>query len=94
MTQVGVNLQACQLFGIATNLAANPISNVRRYVATNGSDASNDCTDSLDPCATLTYAVGQANNGDIINLAAGTYNEPGLVIDKKLILQGQGVVVQ
>ncbi|MCH8960726.1 MAG: hypothetical protein IH820_05225 [Bacteroidetes bacterium] len=93
VTQVGVNLQACQLFGIATNLATNPISDVRRYVAMAGNDAG-DCTNSLDPCATLAYAVGQANNGDIIDLAAGTYNEPGLLIEKNLIIQGQGVVVQ
>jgi len=93
VTQVGVNLQACQLFGIATNLATNPISGVRRYVAMAGNDAG-DCTNSLDPCATLAYAVGQANNGDIIDLAAGTYSAPGLVIEKKLIIQGQGVVVQ
>ena len=32
--------------------------------------------------------------GDTLDLAAGTYNEPGLVIDKALTIQGQGVVVQ
>lgn len=67
---------------------------VTRYVATDGSDDGNDCTDPLSPCATLAHAVNQATDGDIIDLAAGTYNEPGLVIEKNLIIQGQGVVVQ
>jgi len=64
-----------------------------RYVAIDGSDDGNDCTNSLYPCATLAHAVSQANDGDIIDLAAGTYDET-VVIVKKLILQGQGVVVQ
>jgi len=65
-----------------------------RYVALppTGNDTG-DCTNPLTPCATLTYAVSQANDGDIIDLAAGTYNET-VVIVKKLIIQGQGVVVQ
>ena len=93
VTQVGVVLQACQLFGIVTNLATNPISTVRRYVAMAGSDVG-DCTNSLDPCATPAYAIDQANNGDIIDLAPGTYSASGVVIEKKLIIQGRGVVVQ
>ncbi len=65
-----------------------------RHVATTGSDACNDCTDGSEPCATIAYAVAQANAGDTLDLAAGTYNEPGLVIEKTLLIQGQGVVVQ
>ncbi len=57
-------------------------------------DAGNDCTNPSNKCATLAHAVNQANAGDTINLDAGTYNEPGLVIDKALNIQGQGVVVQ
>ena len=63
-------------------------------IATTGNDTGNDCTNSLDKCATLSHAVSQANAGDIIDLEAGTYNEPGLVIDKPMHIQGQGVVVQ
>ena len=65
-----------------------------RHVATTGSDACNDCTDASEPCATIAYAVAQANAGDTLDLAAGTYNEPGLVIEKTLLIQGQGVVMQ
>ncbi len=67
---------------------------VTRYVATTGSDTGNDCTDQLSPCATIAHAVSQAVNGDTLDLAAGTYNEPGLVIDKYLHIQGAGVIVQ
>jgi len=93
VTQVGVNLQACQLFGIATNLAANPISDVRRYVAMDGNDVG-DCTNSLDPCASLGYAIDRANNGNIIHLATGTYSAPVVAIVKNVTIQGQGAVVQ
>jgi len=65
-----------------------------RHVATTGSDACNDCTDASEPCATIAYAVAQANAGDTLDLAAGTYTEPGLVIDKAVNIQGAGVIVQ
>ncbi len=67
---------------------------VTRYVATTGSDAGNDCTDALNPCATIGHAVDQANAGDTLDLGTGSYTEPGLVIDKALNIQGAGVIVQ
>lgn len=67
---------------------------VTRFVAPTGSDTGNNCIDSLNPCATLMYAIEQAKDGDTIDLAAGTYNEPGLIIAKVLSMRGQGVVVQ
>ncbi len=65
-----------------------------RYVATGGDDMGNDCTHPGSPCATIGHAVSQANDGETIDVAAGTYTEPGLIIEKKLIIQGPGVVVQ
>ena len=64
-----------------------------RYVAQSGNNTGNDCTDPASPCATITHAVSRANAGDTIELAAGTYNEPGLVINKKLLIRGEGVLV-
>lgn len=75
-------------------LSSAPPPVVTRYVAPTGSDGGNDCTDALNPCATLTHAVAQANDGDTIDVAAGTYAEPGLWIDKKVFIQGAGVIVQ
>ena len=47
-----------------------------RYVDTAiGSDTTNNCTNSLSPCQTINYAIGQAVEGDAINVAAGTYTE-------------------
>lgn len=50
-----------------------------RYVALSGSNAENDCTDPDSPCATITYAVGQAAPGDTISLAAGTYQQSATI---------------
>ena len=72
---------------------SEPSANTIRYVATDGRNAFNNCTVQADACATITHAVNRANAGDILDLATGTYTAPGL-IDKKLIIQGQGVVVQ
>jgi hypothetical protein len=43
-----------------------------RYVANGGSDVG-DC--SVNPCATIQYAVNQSSAGDTINVAAGAYTE-------------------
>jgi hypothetical protein len=39
-----------------------------------GSDTG-DCQDSAAPCRTIGYAIGQAGNGDTIQVAQGTYTE-------------------
>ena len=72
----------------------SPPPAVTRYVAPAGNDAGNDCRNPATPCATLTHAVAQANDGDTIDMAAGTYNEPGLLIEKKVLIQGQGVIAR
>jgi len=76
----------------STNIAV--AVSTTRYVATSGTDIGNDCTDAQNPCATLPHAVNQANPGDVIELAAGTYDGLGLLIEKALTLQGEGVVVE
>ena len=74
---------------------SEPSGNTTRYVvATDGRDAFNNCTVQADACATIAHAVNRANAGDTLDLAAGIYTEPGLVIDKALNIQGAGVVVQ
>ncbi len=80
------------LFDFVVGVQSSSSSNTR-FVDTMGSDIGNDCTVEAFPCATITHAVSMANNGDILEVASGTYNEPGLVIDKNLDIRWHGVVV-
>ena len=57
-----------------------------RLVSPSGVDVG-DCI--ALPCLTITYAVGQAVDGDGVNVAAGTYSEEATV-SKKLSIVGAG----
>jgi hypothetical protein len=61
-----------------------------RYVGTTGSDASNDCTNPGNPCATLQHAIDVAQTGDEIRVAGGAYTRAGTlaVITKGLSIVG------
>jgi hypothetical protein len=58
-----------------------------RYVATTGSDTDNDCTDQANPCQTIQNAVNQADSGDTVSIASGTYDE-SVEIRQSLTLVG------
>jgi hypothetical protein len=59
-----------------------------RFVEKTGSDAS-DCTNAAAPCATVGYAVGQAGEGDTIQVGAGTFTE-AVSTEKILSFVGAG----
>jgi hypothetical protein len=61
-----------------------------RYVGTTGSDASNDCTNPGNPCATLQHAIDVAQPGDEIRVAGGAYARAGTiaVITRELSVVG------
>jgi hypothetical protein len=59
-----------------------------RYVAKGGSDVPS-CTNPATPCATVSYAVGQAGGGDTIQIGAGTYTE-SVDTEKVLTFIGAG----
>jgi predicted outer membrane repeat protein len=61
-----------------------------RYVDPTGSDLGNDCQKPVIPCQTIAHAIEQASAGDGIWLSAGTFPESGLVVDKNLVIFGQG----
>jgi hypothetical protein len=62
---------------------------VNRYVATSGTD-DGDCTTAAAPCKSISYTIAQANSGDNIRIAAGTYHE-NLSLTKDLNFYGDGM---
>ncbi len=46
-----------------------------RYVATTGNDPSNDCTNNINPCATIQHAIDVANPGEQVVIASGLYTQ-------------------
>lgn len=46
-----------------------------RYVATDGTDVGNTCTDRFNPCATIQHAVDVSTPGEEIRVAAGVYTD-------------------
>ncbi|MFC2029856.1 right-handed parallel beta-helix repeat-containing protein [Chloroflexota bacterium] len=79
------------------NVAADSVNalGTTRYVATTGTDAGG-CTDPNNPCASVQYAVDEADEGDVVKVAAGTYhgvNDYGgksqmVYIDKTITVRG------
>ncbi|MFQ6099686.1 MAG: right-handed parallel beta-helix repeat-containing protein [Anaerolineae bacterium] len=59
-----------------------------RYVSTSGSDELNNCLEHTTPCRTVGYGVVQAASGDTIKVAAGTYAETEIYVNKDVTLQG------
>ncbi|MBI5934568.1 MAG: hypothetical protein HY867_12760, partial [Chloroflexi bacterium] len=55
---------------------AAPDPSLDRFVATTGVDIG-DCSDYLNPCATIDYAIGQSAVGEKIGVAEGTYTGNG-----------------
>jgi hypothetical protein len=88
---VAVCLALSALLAVAGAVVAGPaVAAVStRYVAPTGEDSDNDCTVSASPCQTIQYAVDQANAGDSISIARGTYGE-SVQIHKSLTLVGSG----
>ncbi len=84
-----VAMMALATFAWTQTATAAPVT---RYVATDGNDdgGANDCTNQAAPCATIAHALTQAVSGDTVEIAAGTYTEGNLLIDKDLTVQGAG----
>ena len=63
-----------------------------RYVAPGGNDGG-DCLTPLTACEHIQAAIDKSASGDVVSIAAGTYNENVEIDDKDLTLQGQGAAV-
>jgi len=68
---VGLGLVVVVL-GLLGDVAVRADATPVHYVATTGTD-SGDCTNPVQPCRTVQYAVGVAGDGDLIKVAGGTY---------------------
>jgi hypothetical protein len=79
-------------FSIAV-LSTAPASAATRQVARSGTDSGN-CLSA--PCASLSYAYGQAASGDVIHVGAGTYPEQSTPNGSKSVTfkGGSGVVLR
>ncbi len=62
-------------FCCITFFVAYQASAATRYVATTGSDSSNNCSTSGSPCATISRCVSQMAAGDTCTVADGTYTD-------------------
>ncbi|MFH0909285.1 MAG: choice-of-anchor Q domain-containing protein [bacterium] len=71
---------AMALVSLAPRLVLADTDYVVRYVAPIGVDDSNDCTNPLQPCASISRAAAVSADGDTVMLAAGAYITSNLVI--------------
>jgi uncharacterized repeat protein (TIGR01451 family) len=65
--------------------ATLPLAAATRLVTTSGSDSGN-CT--VVACATISYAIGQASNGDTISVGPGTFASGSINVNKSVSLRG------
>lgn len=70
----------------STGAMAGPVTTTR-FVSTSGVDAG-DCT--VNPCRTIPFAIDQADDGDTIQIAAGTYTETLAITSRSdLTIEGE-----
>lgn len=76
-------------FAMALSLCSN-VNAATLYVNESGSGSS--CTN-IDPCPSITQAIGNAAAGDTIEVSAGTYNENVFIPPGKngLVISGAGI---
>jgi len=68
--------------------AATAQAQTVRHVAPDGVNVG-DCSNENNPCATIQYALNQAEDSDSVRLAPGTYSET-LAISKSVNIEGAG----
>ena len=71
--------------GLVLAPATAALAAATRLVDPGGSDVG-DCT--VNPCASIGYALTKSVNGDTISVASGTYTEAGITVDKSVDIVG------
>ncbi len=61
-----------------------------RYVDPVGTDDAGDCRVATAPCGSIAYAIAVSDSGDTIEVADGIYTEKNIVVDRDVVLRGQG----
>ncbi|MDA8197078.1 MAG: hypothetical protein M0019_07740, partial [Actinomycetota bacterium] len=77
----------------SNEVEATPTNNPILYVSTTGSDSNNTTCSQTQPCLTIANAISVANNGDTVDVAAGTYDTSSsgtISPSKDLTIQGAG----
>lgn len=83
------------LLGWALLSQPAPAVAISRFVSLTGVDTANSCTSAAQPCATLQHAVDVAVSGDILQIAAGVYNQRVRVESKThLTFEAGGVTLR
>jgi hypothetical protein len=80
---------------LASTLLYGPVGAVQPttqvlYVAQGGNDSSNTCGTPSEPCATIGHALSESGISSVIDVAAGTYHEHGLVVTGTVDIEGAG----
>jgi hypothetical protein len=83
---VAVALILAPLMIVAQATSASPTT---LYVGPSGTNVNNNCQAVLNPCQTITFALGQAPSGATIKVQAGTYDET-LRISQPVTILGAG----
>jgi parallel beta-helix repeat protein len=86
MKRVCFALLVCFATFTLTGAVASGAPKTTRHVSTSGTDTG---TCIASPCRTIGYAIAQANAGDTVSVASGTYAE-SVAITKRLSLVGNG----
>jgi parallel beta-helix repeat protein len=89
MKKACLALLACFAAFALTGAVALGAPETRRQVSTSGTDIGTCIT---SPCRTIGYGIAQANAGDNVSVASGTYAE-SVAITKRLSLVGNGATV-
>ncbi|MCG8374757.1 MAG: right-handed parallel beta-helix repeat-containing protein, partial [Balneolales bacterium] len=83
-----VMFKKCGLALLILILSVPVHAQTNRYVATDGDDNSNDCSDAITPCATLQTAITAASAGDTIVVGSGQFTEDIEINTSRIYLKG------